>query len=327
MDMVNRRTELRSPFAAAVNYAYAYTENDSLRCNMSVGITTNLSTRGMSFYTATPVKASQVVTLFNRQLFPEAVGAEARWCLQVSDSIFKVGLMFSARLINPSLLPDLVSKEIPIPEEEVITGASMNVSEKTDMDMGSLRSLKTETNRLLLENKRLRALSVTDDLTGIYNRRYFYERLAEEWNLVERYGHPLSVMILDIDNFKTVNERLGHLIGDALLKEFPGVVKIGLRKGDIFTRYGGDEFAVILPHTSGKAALIAAEHIRRAMESTDFESVKLRRFTLSIGVAEVGRETKDAYEAVRRADRALYEAKRRGKNRVLLWLKGKGPNV
>ncbi len=264
-----------------------------------------------------------MVTLFNRQLFPDAVGAESRWCSQVSENIFKVGLMFSACPTNPSQLPGVVSKEAPVREEEAYNGAfSTNINEQTDT--GTFRSLRTETNRLLLENKRLRALSVTDDLTGIYNRRYFYERLEEEWNLVERYGLRLSIMILDIDNFKTVNELFGHLTGDALLKEFPGVVKIGLRKGDIFTRYGGDEFAVILPHTSGKAALTAAEHIRRAMESTDFESVKSHRFTLSVGVAEVGRETKDAYEAVRRADRALYEAKRRGKDKVLLWMKGKG---
>lgn len=324
MERVNRRTEKRSRFATAVNYAYAYTENDSLRCNTSVGITTNLSTRGLGFYTANPVKASQVVTLFNEQLFPEAVGAEARWCSQVSDSIFKVGLMFGARLINPSLFPEADSREGFI-REEVVNGGSTNFNGQ-EMDVGLLRGLRTETNRLLLENRRLRELSVTDDLTGVYNRRYFYERLNEEWNLVERYGHRLSVMILDIDDFKTVNERFGHLAGDALLKEFPGVVKIGLRKGDIFTRYGGDEFAVILPHTSGQAALTAAEHIRRAMESTDFKAVKSYKFTLSVGVAEVRKETQDAYEAVRRADRALYEAKRRGKNRVLLWLKGKGPN-
>lgn len=326
MRRVNRRTELRSPFATAVNYAYAYTENDILRSTTSVGITTNVSTRGLSFYTAAPVKASQVVTLYNRQIFPEAVGAEARWCSQVSDSIFKVGLMFSTRLINPSLLPDLASKGNSIREVGIANGGSIYLDGQ-GTDMETLRGLRKESNRLLLENKRLRALSVTDDLTGIYNRRYFYERLDEERNLAERYGHTLSVMILDIDNFKAVNEVFGHLTGDALLKEFPGVVKIGLRKGDIFTRYGGDEFAVILPHTSGRAALTAAEHIRRAMQSTDFESIKSHRFTLSVGVAEVNRETKDAYEAVRRADRALYEAKRRGKNRVLLWLKGKGLNL
>lgn len=345
MEIAERRTEKRSLFTAAVDYSYNYAENDTLVCRTAVGIATNLSPWGLGFYTYAPLEHSQGVTLFCRQLHPEPIVAEARWCKQVSGKLFRAGLMFSRQLTEPPLLTEEVpekaarevlkeqkiSKEKEVSKEKAFWKEAPVAPEDWK---GAIEMLKAHIevleNRfegqmleLLAANEKLQTLSVTDDLTGLHNRRYFYERLEAERNLLDRYGHTLSIMLLDIDDFKSVNDMFGHLAGDALLVEFADIVKGSLRKGDIFTRYGGEEFAAILPHTGGAAALTAAENIRRTVAATDFRAIEgKKRITVSIGVTEIGRGIKDSSEAVRQADGALYEAKRKGKNTALLWPEG-----
>ncbi len=325
-----RRSEERKIFATPVDFAYNYAEHGSLACRTAVGVTMNLSGRGLGFYAYEPLQKSQAVSLFSSQLNPEPVSAEVRWCAQVSSKIYKVGLMFHRRLPEQPPAEEAPGQDaMPLGENAgASAGAQEDWRQAIEMLRAQMEAVEANLGRHFAElteaNERLRAISVLDDLTGVHNRRYFYERLEEERNLLNRYGHNLSLMLLDIDDFKNVNDQFGHMAGDALLREFSEVVKKSLRKGDIFTRYGGEEFAAILPHTGGEAALTAADNIRRHVEATRFISLEGKKnITVSIGVIEVGTDISETREALRRADEALYEAKRRGKNRAILWPPGK----
>ncbi|OAN51414.1 hypothetical protein A6A04_15955 [Paramagnetospirillum marisnigri] len=164
--------------------------------------------------------------------------------------------------------------------------------------------------------RQLEVLATTDPLTGILNRRAFLERGRALTESAKRYGHPMTVMMLDIDHFKQVNDRHGHDTGDEVIRLFVTVVGRCLRQVDVFGRMGGEEFAVLMPETAQKGALIAAERIRAAVELSrlDWEEQSLS-VTVSIG-AVVGTHTVD--EALKLADEALYQAKRDGRNRVVL---------
>ena len=162
-------------------------------------------------------------------------------------------------------------------------------------------------------------LSITDSLTGLFNARYLYEQLETEISRAKRYGHPLSLFMLDIDFFKRFNDAYGHLSGDEALRQVALVLKESSRETDTVARYGGEEFCVILPETDAPSAEIIAERIRRAMESHPVptgigdESVTL---TVSIGIARMPSALRSAEELVRAADKALYQAKEAGRNTV-----------
>lgn len=222
---------------------------------------------------------------------------------------------------EPYITADIVcaikeAEEIVLLKEE----RDMFLDQLSEYAEGLERMVEEQTSELVTANERLRKLSVTDDLTGVHNRRYFFERLDQEINQTIRYGHPLSVMILDLDNFKNINDCMGHMVGDAVLREFAKLLKNKLRKGETVARYGGEEFAVILPHVVGNDALKAAEAVRKRVESAEFSCSKEGiPMTVSIGVAELDSAIRDPDEVLQRADKALYEAKRQGKNKVCLW--------
>lgn len=161
--------------------------------------------------------------------------------------------------------------------------------------------------------RQLEILATTDPLTGILNRRACLERGKALTESAKRYGHPMTVMMMDIDHFKRVNDRHGHDIGDEVLRLFVAVVAKCLRQVDVFGRMGGEEFAVLMPETAQKGARIAAERIRQAVEQAKLE--RGLSVTVSIG-AVVGTDTVD--EALKLADKALYRAKREGRNRVAM---------
>ncbi len=156
-----------------------------------------------------------------------------------------------------------------------------------------------------------------DSLTGIANRRAFSARINEELDRAERYGSVFSLILFDIDNFKAVNDKYGHLGGDRVLEGLTGVVADCLRSSDFFARYGGEEFAIILPQIPAEGALLVAEKARKTVEATTVTSGNDRiKVTISAGVSEVraGKDTRESL--ITRVDEAMYSAKQGGKNRV-----------
>jgi diguanylate cyclase (GGDEF)-like protein len=169
--------------------------------------------------------------------------------------------------------------------------------------------------------QKLQVEATVDEKTALANYREFYKRLRYEWDRSERYGHPLSLVMLDLDDFKRVNDDLGHLAGDRVLREFGMLLTGGARGIDLPARYGGEEFAMILPHTDRKRAELVAERVRTAVAEFAFlEPDHPRRVTVSAGVATfaAGADIASAEQLVAAADRALYDAKKAGKNRVVV---------
>ncbi len=175
------------------------------------------------------------------------------------------------------------------------------------------RELK-ELNRILEERtETLEKLASTDALTGLFNRHMFSELFKRELAQSRRYKTPLSLVLLDVDHFKKVNDTHGHLVGDGVLKQIAALMRESVRIADITARWGGEEFAVMLPHTTVEGAHITAEKIRSAIEAAHFESVGA--VTASFGIAQL-EENESQEPFFDRADKALYRAKVAGRNRV-----------
>lgn len=163
--------------------------------------------------------------------------------------------------------------------------------------------------------KRLEALALEDQLTGLYNRRKIDECLDREIRKAKRYERPLSVLMMDIDHFKTVNDTYGHQRGDAVLREIGGLIRGNVRTVDDAGRFGGEEFVVVCPETDSRGALVLAEQIRSVIAGHVFEEVG--KVTVSIGVAGL-EEGDESDTVIQKADRALYTAKRGGRNRSVM---------
>ncbi len=185
--------------------------------------------------------------------------------------------------------------------------------------------VQERTEELERANEQLKAISLTDGLTQVANRRRFDERLAVEWNRACRQRHPLSLLMLDIDHFKHINDRFGHLVGDDCLVSVAGLCANEIqRSGDLLARYGGEEFSVLLPATSDQGARSVAERLRTVIADNPVypgDGTSPINLTVSIGVATMTPASSTEPEAlIRRADEALYQAKESGRNRVVEWL-------
>jgi diguanylate cyclase (GGDEF)-like protein len=165
-------------------------------------------------------------------------------------------------------------------------------------------------------SNQLAEVATHDDLTGLYNYGFFIQRLAEETARSQRYNRPLSLIMADLDRFKGINDVHGHHVGNVVLKAVAGVLTATTRSTDIVARFGGEEFAVILPETPAEDAMRAAEHIRAAIESS--HAPDRPDVTISLGVSEHQLLDSDCTGLIKRADHALYEAKQAGRNRVML---------
>ncbi|MEW6564029.1 MAG: diguanylate cyclase [Spirochaetota bacterium] len=238
--------------------------------------------------------------------------------------------LYLVDMVLPELTGDKVISEIRSHQPNtIIIGMSQFTGEKSitsllmagaddyihkPFDAASLISRIKINVRSYQYKKRLELMAVTDGLTGLYNHRFIFERLEEEIAKVARYGRPLSIIMLDIDNFKQVNDTFGHRAGDEVILSAAHAIMASLRKTDVAGRYGGEEFLVLLPETDLKAAHIVAEKIRNTVALLQFETKDLA-VTISAGVAEA--EKGESFEAlINRADAKLYTAKRNGKNRV-----------
>ncbi len=160
-------------------------------------------------------------------------------------------------------------------------------------------------------------LMTTDGLTQLMNRRAFEEALSREIGRAQRHGRPVSIAIMDIDRFKSINDSFGHLAGDAILRQLGAILRANLRRDDLAGRMGGEEFGLILPEVDTAGANIAAEKVRRLVESHRFEFDGTRiPVTVSIGVTAREGDEVDPLDIIRRADELLYAAKRGGRNCV-----------
>ncbi len=172
--------------------------------------------------------------------------------------------------------------------------------------------------RLSVLNKELEEIAITDSLTQVFNRQYFMDRLKQEVKRAHRYGVPVSLLLIDIDHFKQVNDTHGHQAGDAVLVGMSCTIKEQLRETDLFARYGGEEFCLIATAMDREEAILLADRLRNIIARTDVEYRGTHiGITVSIGVSAWEPSIKDDFEAlIRRADAALYRAKEQGRNRV-----------
>lgn len=168
-------------------------------------------------------------------------------------------------------------------------------------------------------NKQLQNLSRTDHLTGLFNRGYWELRLIQEFKRFDRYEQPSSLIMLDIDHFKKINDGYGHTVGDEAIRCVSKAIKEQVRDLDIAGRYGGEEFAIILTNTNGDGACVFAERLRAVIENmTVFAEGHEVRFTISLGVCELNDKLHDHRNWIERADQALYKSKEGGRNRCTL---------
>ena len=189
--------------------------------------------------------------------------------------------------------------------------------EKTDLE----GEISEGHGRLSEINDKLRKLTIRDELTGLYNHRYFQERLNEEFERALRYGHPLSCLLVDIDFFRRVNENLGHAVGDEILKEVSGILVESCRTSDFLGRFGGEEFSILLPHVDYPGASELAKRIREIFSEHTFLPQSHRMaVTVSLGVASFPEDAvKHRSDLLNFADQALFCAKAAGRNRVCLY--------
>lgn len=201
--------------------------------------------------------------------------------------------------------------------------------DEEELEARIFAALRSRTSRLELRErnaelegllKKTEHMAMTDALTGVYNRRRFHDVLRREWATARRYGHPLTVALIDIDRFKAVNDANGHGRGDEVLQKVADVLSSSVREVDVCARTGGDEFALLLPHTPAEKAMVVAERVRSRLavvvKSLEGEA---RNVTLSIGLAATDdKSLKDPDQLVEAADRALFEAKKQGRNRALI---------
>ncbi len=188
------------------------------------------------------------------------------------------------------------------------TGIIRDITERKQME-DSLREV----------NKKLENLSIRDCLTNLYNRRYAYEVLESEYNRAKRYNKALSCLMIDIDYFKRINDLYGHLFGDKVLSYFSSFLSGMIRSTDVISRYGGEEFLIILTEVNMKGAVDFAERLRDAISRHKVEDKEKNihiALTVSIGVSSYTGHVSDKEELVSHADMALYEAKRMGRNKV-----------
>ena len=227
--------------------------------------------------------------------------------------------------------PERILYSLVSTRKSVIGGVlvySAHTSSLIEQDQMSVLGAITQQLGLYLENAALYAeqqrLAVTDSLTGLINRRRLDEELVKEVKRSDRFQRPVSVLMLDIDNFKRVNDTFGHPAGDRILKHLAQILMIELRTTDIVARYGGEEFLIILPETDETTAVVIAERLRKRIMSDGADPIRHMApeiiVTISIGIAGVPTHANTPESIVQTADHALYRAKHEGKNRVVVAL-------
>ncbi len=286
----------------------------------------------------------------------EKEGYEVRTAIDGRDAIRKVRTESPDLVLLDMVLPDMSGLEVlrlikPADESQflpvIIQSSKSDVESKVEgLRIGAhdflvkpfaeqelvarcanMLKLKSLQERLREARKQLEEQSITDGLTGLKNRRFFDERLHEEFKRAQRYGDTLSLIMIDLDHFKDVNDRHGHPAGDVVLREAAALIRASIRDPDICARYGGEEFAVILPKTHMTGALAVAERIWKELGNKEYlvaangtPTPRKVRVSASLGIAFYpSKDISSGDLLVRFADQALYNAKRGGRNSICLY--------
>jgi diguanylate cyclase (GGDEF)-like protein len=229
------------------------------------------------------------------------------------------------RIVNEASIYQMIPRRFDRVDFELIIleAIKLNALERRLQDYQRVleSAVKKRTTELNEINVKLEILATTDSLSGVRNRRSFFESCAPMITYTRRENKKLAVLMIDIDKFKRINDVYGHSIGDDVIRLMSKKTENTLRKSDIFGRLGGEEFAAVLPNTSERGALKAAENIRMEIEGCEHITAKNEKikFTVSIGIAFLNSTDPDLQTILHRADIALYEAKRAGRNKVILY--------
>lgn len=211
-------------------------------------------------------------------------------------------------------VPVLRGKEVGELAEAIDSMRAKVIQERLHLE----QLLGERTRELTEASARLDRLAVTDGLTGVLNHRRFFEAMGAEVLRSDRHQRPLSVLMVDVDHFKKVNDAMGHPAGDTLLRQLAEVLGADLRQSDLIARYGGEEFAILLPESTKGVAMAVAERMRVAVEQRlNAQGTWPIRVTVSIGVATSPEDGRTAEEIVGASNEAMYVAKRQGRNRVV----------
>ncbi|HEX7138901.1 MAG TPA: sensor domain-containing diguanylate cyclase [Vicinamibacterales bacterium] len=274
-------------------------------------------------------QSGELTVLAERGLAPEsgpAVTAIARWVMDRGHEFVSTGMRDDARLHDPS-----VGAVIAFPLScrgrhvgALVAFDQLHSTKELRLAPGIWRAIRMliEPAAVALDNalllKRVEELSVTDDLTQLYNSRYLNSVLRRETKRATRNGRPLSLLFIDLDGFKGVNDAHGHLYGSRALVEAAFVIRGSARETDVVARFGGDEFALILPDTGGEGAFAVGERIRERIAAHTFlvaDGLGMR-LTCSVGVATLPDAAASSDELIQAADKAMYAVKASGKNGI-----------
>ena len=261
--------------------------------------------------------------------YEDALAGVARWIAEHNEEFVTASLAKDQRVPGG---PAATVLGFPLIGRERTIGALIALDSSPSTDKPRLSEELTAALCIVLEGpslaldtllhlRRVEELSVTDDLTGLYNSRFLNQVLHRESKRASRSGRPLSLLFLDLDGFKSVNDRYGHLCGSRALVEAAAVIKGCARETDVTARFGGDEFAVVLPDTGSDGAVAVAERVRERIGARSFlrasDGLNIR-LTASVGVATQPDAAATAEELIKAADTAMYRVKDQGKNGVIL---------